>query len=302
MKWFKHMVDASGESTVAKIEAKFGLEGYARWFKLLEKVASEMKKPGQCSASYPWKKWQTFLGGKRKKLETFLKHLENQRKITLKPTGDVLEIFIPKLLEIKDNYQKDLEVSGKPLGSNLLPIQNKRTEKEEQQERVVVESGSQEEKAVLRDALIARGISPATADRLASDYPPERVQEVLQAYAEQPPPKTPGWIVYALEGNWDLNKYREQKKHGGRVMPTADQEKAQRRRNRKHQEKAEQDETEHLKRVAEIESVDPDGWGKAKDIILADLRKACPRVNKFPTRLVEIKALEIYEKANPVST
>lgn len=113
MRWFKHMVDASEDPTIAEIEAEFGLEGYARWWKLLEKVASQMKKPDECSASYPWEKWQTFLKGKRKKLETFLEHLENKQKINLKQNGNVLEITIPNLLKIKDNYTKNLQAADK---------------------------------------------------------------------------------------------------------------------------------------------------------------------------------------------
>ena len=106
MKWFKHLTDASDDEFIAALEDQFGLDGYARWWKLLEAVGAQMKKSGRPIASYPWPVWQTKLKGKRNKLETFLEHLENQRRINRKVTGNILEIEIPKLLQIKDEYSR----------------------------------------------------------------------------------------------------------------------------------------------------------------------------------------------------
>jgi len=39
MKWFKHFTDASDDDFLQTIEDIFGLEGYARWWKLLEVIA-----------------------------------------------------------------------------------------------------------------------------------------------------------------------------------------------------------------------------------------------------------------------
>lgn len=113
MKWFKHFSDASDDEFLAGIEEEFGLEGYARWWKLLEKIASQMDTPGKCSASYSWVKWQSLLKGKRNKLETFLERCENESKLILKRSGNVLEIKCPKLLELQDNYLKKLVQAGK---------------------------------------------------------------------------------------------------------------------------------------------------------------------------------------------
>ncbi len=109
MKWFKHMANASSEGEfIAELEDEFGLEGYARYFKLLEAVALKMDETDNCSASYPWSKWQTILKGKRNKLETFLEHLENKRQINLKRNGNILEIEMPKLLELRDEYSRKI--------------------------------------------------------------------------------------------------------------------------------------------------------------------------------------------------
>jgi len=39
MKWFKHYTDSSDDEFIAGLEEKFGLIGYARWWKLLETIA-----------------------------------------------------------------------------------------------------------------------------------------------------------------------------------------------------------------------------------------------------------------------
>lgn len=106
MKWFKHFTDASDDEFIAGLENKFGLAGYARLWKLLEAVGAQFKKDGRPVAAYPWPVWQAKLKGKRKKLETFLVHLENKHRINQKLTGNILEIKIPKLLQIRDEYSK----------------------------------------------------------------------------------------------------------------------------------------------------------------------------------------------------
>ena len=106
MKWFKHMTDASDTEMIAEIEDKFGLEGYARYFKLLEIIAKQMDETGKCSVKYSWVKWQSLLKGKRNKLETFLEHLENVSGTFLKRSGNELEVKIPKLLKLRDEYSR----------------------------------------------------------------------------------------------------------------------------------------------------------------------------------------------------
>lgn len=129
MRWFKHMTDASDDEFMVLLEAQFGLEGYARWWKLLESVAVQMDKTNKCSVVYSWVKWQTILKGKRNKLETFLKQLENESRIITKQTGNVLEIKIPKLLKYRDEYSKKSgQEKDKDSPSVRRKIQNTETE------------------------------------------------------------------------------------------------------------------------------------------------------------------------------
>ncbi len=124
MKWFKHQTDASESGEfISELESIFGLEGYARWFKLLEKVGYRMDKTDLCSAAYPWSDWQRFLRGKRKKLETFLEHCQNKGKISYSSTGNILEIKIPNLLIIRDNHSKNLQAADKRLASKEVELE-----------------------------------------------------------------------------------------------------------------------------------------------------------------------------------
>ena len=130
MKWFKHTTDASDDEFLAEVEDIFGLDGYARWWKLLEAVARQMDKSDRCAASYSWQKWQTILRGKRNKLETFLFHCQNKRKIKLKQNGNILEIEIPNLVKYRDEYSKKSGQSKKN-----VPPKNKEAETEAEEDR-----------------------------------------------------------------------------------------------------------------------------------------------------------------------
>lgn len=117
MKWFKHFSDASHDEFIVELEENFGLEGYARYFKILETIAIQMKTSRGNAVSYPWSKWQEILKGKRKKLEIFLEYLHNKRGIYMESKGNILKIECLNLLKIKDNYLSDLEATTKKLPS-----------------------------------------------------------------------------------------------------------------------------------------------------------------------------------------
>lgn len=106
MKWFRHMTDASQDPFMRVIRCEFGLEGIARWWILLETVAANMDKTDRCGIALPWSEWQRILVGKRKKLDTYLLRIEFLRKIDLEENGNILEIRIPNLLKIRDEYTR----------------------------------------------------------------------------------------------------------------------------------------------------------------------------------------------------
>lgn len=117
MKWFKHFTHASNGDTITKIEREFGLEGYARWFKLLEIIGRGMDGTDRCSAKYHINDWCAFLKCKPNKFRTFVERLADvsetfvERSGNVSQTygehsGDVYEIKVPNLLKIRDEYSK----------------------------------------------------------------------------------------------------------------------------------------------------------------------------------------------------
>lgn len=107
MKWFKHMANASNDDFIEWIEQEYGLEGYARWWKILETIALSMEKDrSNPSATHTWQKWQIILKGKRSQLLTFLSAIALQGRIEVKSSDNILEIKCVKLLKMRDEYSK----------------------------------------------------------------------------------------------------------------------------------------------------------------------------------------------------
>lgn len=116
MKWFKHMTHSHRSDGLVVVRERFGMWGLGTWWTICEKVAEQMKgvdmKP---LATFDFSELSSLCGCKRNKLETFLRCLRNQSQINYTRNGNILQIEIPKMLEIKDNYHDDLEEHSKRL-------------------------------------------------------------------------------------------------------------------------------------------------------------------------------------------
>jgi hypothetical protein len=107
MRWFKHLTAASDDDFIYWLEHNYGLEGYARWWKLCEMVGKQIKKGDTVAeVSLPWSVIEQKLRGKRKQLLSYLLALAKQGRISVEANGDVLRIALPKLLKYRDEYQK----------------------------------------------------------------------------------------------------------------------------------------------------------------------------------------------------
>src|ERR1041385_6561531 len=119
MKWFKHMADASDDSFIQALEDRFGHFGYAGYFKLLEIYAKETgNNPAKhitVSESYLMRK----LRKRSREVHLFLNFCSTSGKLLLNFSEKKFIISIPKFAEIKDNYTKDLQATGKFLSKNL---------------------------------------------------------------------------------------------------------------------------------------------------------------------------------------
>jgi hypothetical protein len=124
MKWFKHMSAAHSDDKIVFLRSKFGMWGVGAYWSLIERVAQEMKgKNPAPAAKMITHELCVFLGCKPNKLSSFLECLQNLQGMYYKQSGVVLEINIPKLLSIRDNYNQDLEVSTKKLPSKEVEVE-----------------------------------------------------------------------------------------------------------------------------------------------------------------------------------
>ena len=118
MRWFKHMAGASRDAFIVDLEARFGLEGYARWWKLLEVVAEQCRpERGEWTVTYPEATWARLLSAKRKVLRTFLEYCRNVSRIKAEYSGDIITIEICNMQKIKDNHAGNLQATCKRLAS-----------------------------------------------------------------------------------------------------------------------------------------------------------------------------------------
>lgn len=113
MKWFKHETDCDKSEGLNYLIDNFGWEGYGRWFRLLEIIASKMDETDKCSVKYSKKKWSELLGLKQFKLDSLLECFQNKLKTNVKQNDNDIEISIPNLLKKRDNYTRNLQVNSK---------------------------------------------------------------------------------------------------------------------------------------------------------------------------------------------
>lgn len=128
MQWFKHTCAARKGEFIQKLISVYGLEGYARWFFMLEIIGERMDKSDLCWATFPLKTWMDELKCRRKNLGEFLTFCAKEEKIIVEHSPDIFDIFpvdvehlrnifatsgkdvltikIPNLLKIKDEYSR----------------------------------------------------------------------------------------------------------------------------------------------------------------------------------------------------
>jgi len=90
----------------AAIIETMGAEGYGVWWIILEVIASQMDTTDKCSANYSAKKWGSFCGFSAKRFQKVAEKLAEFSSISVKKTGEFLEIECHNLLKYRDEYSK----------------------------------------------------------------------------------------------------------------------------------------------------------------------------------------------------
>lgn len=102
MKWFKHFVAAGDSVKLNKLVDELGVEGYGRYWLLLELLAGEFD-GSSTTFEVHFRKISAKVQIKfSTKLETFLQKLSDFSLLTFKKNGKVYEINCPILMELQD--------------------------------------------------------------------------------------------------------------------------------------------------------------------------------------------------------
>jgi hypothetical protein len=113
MKWFKHYSDALDDPFVQELMDEFSHLGYVVWFGLIEIISKEngSNVTGKLTISpeYLRRKLRT----SPTKLRQVLDFCRTDGRLLVNYSEKKWEIDFPKIMEIKDNYMKDLQASCK---------------------------------------------------------------------------------------------------------------------------------------------------------------------------------------------
>lgn len=128
MKWFKHYSDASNDAKICQLEDEFGYFGYGVYFKILEFCALSWDGKSEPIFIINRKKIKSILNINYTKIESILSLCSVLNLFFFKISENNYIIQIDKLLEIKDNHTKNLQVAGNKVSENL-PLDKNRTDK-----------------------------------------------------------------------------------------------------------------------------------------------------------------------------
>ena len=151
MKWFKHYSDSLDDPFIHALMDEFGHFGYAVWFGLIEIIAKENGNTitGKLSISptYLRRKLRTTLT----KLRQVFDYCQTNARLTVNYSEKEWDFDFPKMAQIKDNYTKDLQETGKKPSNHKEVEEEKEKEEEKNIKKVVFDFESIWNKYPLKD-------------------------------------------------------------------------------------------------------------------------------------------------------
>ncbi|KEQ11308.1 hypothetical protein GZ77_26245, partial [Endozoicomonas montiporae] len=122
----RHHTDVSSRDFIKTLQNEYGLNGYARYIKVLELVAGRMTEADQCDLTLTWAEWEQKLAGKRRQLQMFFEFCHERGVFIIEVTGQHLKTKCPELLNLRDFHTKNLQAAGKKTPS-LAPQTSENT-------------------------------------------------------------------------------------------------------------------------------------------------------------------------------
>lgn len=129
------MSDAADSAFLCEAENRFGDAGYATWFKILELIAKENGSNLTGKIEISERVLCQKLRKRSLRVEELLNFYQTSTSLLWKKVDHKFIIEVPKLLKLGDNYQKDLQGSGKLLASKEEEIRDKSKEVEVEEEK-----------------------------------------------------------------------------------------------------------------------------------------------------------------------
>lgn len=130
MKWFKHYSDLHRDDKIERLIARLGIRGYAMYVLTLELCAAQLDSKKPKTIFYlNYVTLQNVFRTKRKAIQNYFR-TSSELEIWNAECGDFeVKIDFPKLMEIRDNHTKNLQVAGKLPDQNLPLEKNKKKNK-----------------------------------------------------------------------------------------------------------------------------------------------------------------------------
>jgi Holliday junction resolvase len=105
------MSDASHDEKLAEVLELHGASGYGVFWLIVEAVAAQMDHTDKCEVKYSSKKWAYITHTDRRTLAKYLQTFSKLALIVSQKCDKFVIVKIPKLLELRDNHTKNLQVT-----------------------------------------------------------------------------------------------------------------------------------------------------------------------------------------------
>lgn len=136
MKWFKHHTDSLDDPFIQALMDRFRHLGYVAYFGLIEIIAREYGKDASCKKfSFESAYLRRKLRSSETKLREVYEYCQTVGKLSVTFSEKEWEFEFPKIVEIKDNYTKDLQGAGKKVSLDKEVEVEKEEEKEKKEKK-----------------------------------------------------------------------------------------------------------------------------------------------------------------------
>lgn len=169
------MSDSLDDPFIQDLLDEFGPHGYLMWFGLIEIISKESGHniTGDVVISEVYLRRK--LRGSTVKLKQFLDYCSASSKLLYNYSGKNINIKMPKILEIKDNHTKNLQVASKLVSLEAEEDADKDAEEEKEREKGKPRSKPKKKKKVLE-------VSREYVNKMIKEFPTDDVPRALQEF------------------------------------------------------------------------------------------------------------------------